>query len=365
MSKTPSKTDFQNWRNPRRASKNPEKMNNVFWEWCIKKRQSAYAINEEFEGPNSMEAGPCWCFDRMGQSHLKLADGREIFIAGEHEDHYDPDFYIYNDVVVIDGEKIDIYQYSEEDFPPTDFHTATLVGTDIILIGNLGYPDDRRTGETQVLKLDTLTMKMSRLKTTGEAPNWLHDHSAEYQEADESILITGGKLYGERLTDNYHDYALCLKSLEWKVTLRRDWPSWILERTDDEANQIWEIRQEWWNRELNLDMQSHIKESFEGLDEEFLEDLVPVISEEQLEDIQKLYQSPFNDSLAQDDEENYGRYLLEVEKTVVRFDEDMYGVTITIEGQLPQDKSEKLLSTIKARLEALDDSAYKVTKIHP
>jgi len=57
-----------------------------------------------------------------------LPDGREVLIAGEHEDYYDPDFFIYNDVVVRapDG-KFAIYGYSKEAFPPTDFHTATLL----------------------------------------------------------------------------------------------------------------------------------------------------------------------------------------------------------------------------------------------
>ena len=70
-----------------------------------------------------------------------------VFIAGEHKDHYDPDFYIYNDVVVQhpDG-RIDIFGYPREIFPPTDFHSATLVGDRIVLIGNLGYPNKRKPG---------------------------------------------------------------------------------------------------------------------------------------------------------------------------------------------------------------------------
>ena len=36
-----------------------------------------------------------------GRSTVWLPDGRVVLIAGEHEDSYDPDFCIYNDVVVI------------------------------------------------------------------------------------------------------------------------------------------------------------------------------------------------------------------------------------------------------------------------
>lgn len=40
---------------------------------------------------------PVWCFNRFGATRTKLPDGRTVCIGGEHEDFYDPDFYIYND----------------------------------------------------------------------------------------------------------------------------------------------------------------------------------------------------------------------------------------------------------------------------
>ena len=101
---------------------------------------NAYQATQLLGGPSALEAGPGWCFDRFGQSTTVLPDGREVLIAGEHEDYYDPDFFIYNDVVVRapDG-KVAIYGYSKEAFPPTDFHTATLLPDSIVLIGSLGY----------------------------------------------------------------------------------------------------------------------------------------------------------------------------------------------------------------------------------
>ena len=41
---------------------------------------------------------PFWSFDRYGMSVTHLEDGRIILIGGEHEDYYDPYFFIYNDV---------------------------------------------------------------------------------------------------------------------------------------------------------------------------------------------------------------------------------------------------------------------------
>ena len=75
-------------------------------------------------------------------------------VAGEHEDGYDPDFCIYNDVIVHhpDG-RLEIIGYPESLFPPTDFHTATLVGDRIIVIGSLGYQGSRVYGTTPVFAL--------------------------------------------------------------------------------------------------------------------------------------------------------------------------------------------------------------------
>jgi len=95
-------------------------------------------------------AGPTWSFDRFGQSVTEMPDGRTVYIGGEHEDHYDPDFCIYNDVAVKypDG-AVDFYCYRKSDFPPTDFHSASLVGKKIVIIGGLGYVEERIPGQAQ------------------------------------------------------------------------------------------------------------------------------------------------------------------------------------------------------------------------
>jgi hypothetical protein len=83
---------FRQWRSPRHGSANPERMNNPLWEWLIKARISAFQATEQFHGPDPFDVGPGWCFRRFGQSKTRLSDGRLVLIAGEHEDHYDPDF---------------------------------------------------------------------------------------------------------------------------------------------------------------------------------------------------------------------------------------------------------------------------------
>jgi len=75
-------------------------MNNPLWEWLIETGLDAYSANEAFSGPSSIDAGPMWCFQRYGQSTTQMPGGRSALIGGEHEDHYDADFYIYNDIVI-------------------------------------------------------------------------------------------------------------------------------------------------------------------------------------------------------------------------------------------------------------------------
>lgn len=61
-------------------------------------------------------------FRRFGRSSTLLADGRLVLIGGEHEDSYDSDFCIYNDVVVRhpDG-RLEVFGYPKEVFPRQTF----------------------------------------------------------------------------------------------------------------------------------------------------------------------------------------------------------------------------------------------------
>lgn len=78
-----------------------------------------------------------------------LPDGRLILIGGEHEDFDDPDFCIYTDVTVLDGfwrgeeRGVQLHIYPRDFFPPTCFHTATLLGGRILLFGSLCYQGAR------------------------------------------------------------------------------------------------------------------------------------------------------------------------------------------------------------------------------
>ncbi len=139
-----SQEDYLAGKNRRFGVANPEHIANPFWQAMVRAGCSAWQASKQFADTGAGERLPVWCYQRFGRSTTILDDGRIIEIAGEHEDHYDPDFCIYNDVTEFkpDG-SIRIFGYPEHVFRPTDFHTATLVDGFILIIGCLGYPAGR------------------------------------------------------------------------------------------------------------------------------------------------------------------------------------------------------------------------------
>ena len=118
---------FLEWRSPRFGGSNPTKVESQVWEWLFWSKLSGYGSTEIMNGPSPCKEGPTLCFDRFGQSCTWLPDGRRLYIGGEHEDHYDPYFFIYNDVVVehLSGD-LKFYCYPRESFLTTDFHSSIL-----------------------------------------------------------------------------------------------------------------------------------------------------------------------------------------------------------------------------------------------
>ncbi|HRI71165.1 MAG TPA: hypothetical protein PK156_43330 [Polyangium sp.] len=147
-------------------------------------------------------------------------DGRAIQIGGEHEDYYDADFCIYNDVFVHkrDG-SIAVYGYPESVFPPTDFHTATLIGEYIYVIGSAGYQEQRQLEKTLVYRLHIHTLRMERRYTHGEGPGAIYKHRVSVMNPHE-IRVWGGKTMTrdgdeEKHEDNQDVFVLDVEKLLW------------------------------------------------------------------------------------------------------------------------------------------------------
>ena len=221
---------FAAQRSLRFGSANPTRMDCEFWHHMIRSGQGAYFGEMEFNPQGRGGAGtPVWCFKRFGPTRTPLPDGRIVCIGGEHEDFYDPDFAIYNDVIVVspDG-ALAIYGYPKEVFPPTDFHTATLCGDRIIIVGRLGYPNERGGADTPVFGLNLSTYAMSRLITTGPSPGWIFGHHARLVDSGRTLRVWGGKVSrgkgpNESHVENGIAADLVLTTLTWQpATLPED-----------------------------------------------------------------------------------------------------------------------------------------------
>ncbi len=246
---------FESQRQRRFGASNPERMPLAFWEWMVRGMEDARLRDDWFEeqdptvlghNPTAVRTyfgqegdyskGAIWNFERMGGTRTPHPDGRMICVGGEHEDHYDPDFCIYNDVVILDLDgSIEIYGYPKEVFPPTDFHTATLLGDRLILLGRLGYAGERNPGTTPVFALDLTSYRIEELPSLGELPGWIFGHEAEFLHG--IITIRGGELYEEKdgkalIRRNFDEFAYEIGTGTWKRLTNRKWRQYSISDED-------------------------------------------------------------------------------------------------------------------------------------
>lgn len=224
---------FQVQRHRRFGTANPERMDIPLWEWMVRNELGPYRAMEQFGTWLETEKGPDWCFSyRNGVSSTRLADSRTIHIGGEYEDWYDEEFCIYNDIVLRwPDDRIEIYGYPRSLFPPTDFHTATLIDDQVFIVGCLGYVDDRVPGTTPVYRLDTGSLQIDSVPADGERPGWIYDHSAEYRATENVIAISGGFVVAEiegqsRTLRNVDEFALHLDNCRWHRLTNHNWPQY-------------------------------------------------------------------------------------------------------------------------------------------
>jgi ankyrin repeat protein len=216
-----SLSEFLNGRLRRFGVSNPEKMIDAFCEGMIRTGISAYQAAELYEHTPDASRAPVWCAQRFGQSITLLPDGRIIQVGGEHEDSYDSDFCIYNDVFVHEQDgALQIFGYPESVFPPTDFHTATLVDKHIYLIGSLGYQGTRQYGKTPVYRLSIATFRIEPVQAGGEAPGWIFEHRAIRTTGNE-ICVFGGKIVTgdgdeEAHTENKESFVFDTERMVWR-----------------------------------------------------------------------------------------------------------------------------------------------------
>lgn len=342
---------FDAWRAPRFGTHNPTRHDNPLWASLVRDRINAYQVNQRYGYERTFGGAPTWCFDRFGQTTTDLADGRTIYIAGEHEDFYDPDFYIYNDVVVVSpGGEVALYGYPRDVFPPTDFHSATLDSGSIWMVGSLGYAGTRTAGVTQVCRLDLATMAIEAVATTGDAPGWIHGHRA--QLIDGAIVVRGGKI--ERHADapfdeNIDEWALDLATRAWTRRTTLDWQRWSVRRADGARSLLWELRQLLWHAE-NPTLRRAV---------DFQEKIVHETGRDpDLEQLRTLYRSDGATVLEQREDDDFNVWRIELDGVTVRFTEESHRIAVIVEGRLAEERLRALQQHVLARVAALHASAW-------
>jgi hypothetical protein len=222
---------YEEQRKRRFGTANPERMSVPTWEWMVRRGIQPHVAQTELRVGSHVDPNPDWTFVRTGMSRTRMPDGRVICIAGEHEDYYDPDFCIYNDVIVLraaaeeagvtlESGSVELYGYPESVFPPTDFHSATLVGDRLYIIGRLGYQGAREFGRTPVLVLDTATFRVQEIRTRGTAPGWIWRHHAAHDPVSNSIVVRAGfvaQSEAEAKAPSFAAYRLRLDDFSWEL----------------------------------------------------------------------------------------------------------------------------------------------------
>lgn len=342
---------FSDWQLPKRGTSNPENQTNDVWSWLIETRTWPHAAHAV--AGSGKKQSPGWSFDRYGQSKTQLPDGSIVYIGGEHEDSYDPDFYIYNDVIVVrPNGSIEIYGYPTDIFLPTDFHSATLCGDEIIILGGLRYPQDRNQNDTFAYRLSLSDFSIHRIETCGDAPPWLHDHKAKLDFSGKKIICTGGHVTHrpkQRNVENLTTWEFDLEAKSWKALMTKPFQRWLLVREDESDNELSAIE--------NLIFANR----YFGPDEIAEIDRAKFAKQGYVVDA-NLFDARFSPPIPHRsiESEEYNVHRIIIDGVTVRILEDMHEIAVTVEGQLKPDLIEALQRHGLETYSALEGVPYKV-----
>ncbi len=345
---------FNDWRSPRRGRSNPENQTNDVWSWLIQTLAWPHAAHRA--AGTGKKQSPGWCFSRFGRSETQLPDGTTIYIGGEHEDHYDPDFYIYNDVVVLrTASSVVIYGYPTSVFPPTDFHSATLIGDEIFLIGGLRYPRDRLRDTTLVYRLQLSDFSIHQVPTQGDAPSWLYKHKAKLASNRSCIVCTGGQVTHHptgKTVENLTTWEFDLEGSWWVPSGTKPFTRWLLMREDESYNELWGI--ECVIRSNRLSRQSTVAEMYRA---KFAE-RGHVVDEDLF---CSRFSPPVSHSVVTTDAEkdSHRVHRILVDGVVVRYVEQSHEIAVTIEGNLNLSTRDALLRHGLETYSILEGVSYK------
>jgi hypothetical protein len=236
----------------------------------------------------------------------------------------------------------------------------------IILIGNLGYPENRKTGETQILVIDPKTWDIKQQPSTGESPGWIHSHQATVDNG--FITVTRGKVWtahDTQLIENFDDWRLSLTDWTWERLTHRTVTVFEIARKDGEMIGLHEISMWLIQEEIGhlpaYDM-SHIDDDKLKV---MLEKSMKGTEPEDLEAFKRLYKPDGIDFKPLPEPEDSLEIRIEVEGVLVRYNDSMDYIGLTIEGDLKPELIKKLRDDLKSKLERATGKNFIVRQLKP
>jgi hypothetical protein len=257
-------------------------------------------------------------------------------------------------VIVEPGGAVTICGYPREAFPPTDFHSATLVGDAIVIIGNLSYVGNRQPGLTQVCRLVLATLAIEPVQTVGEMPGWIHRHAATLTDDGTTIVVRGGQVDVGRdraFVENIDEWALDLASLSWTRRTALDWQHFTLVRADGRMNCLWDLRQALWHADhpdarQGVDYAARLREH--------------TARDPDLELVRTLYQFDGATVEPQREGDDYNLHRVRIDGIDVRFTENSYRIAAMVEGTLDEARLGAVQRALQGTLEQLENAAWRL-----
>ena len=318
--------------------------------WLVETGHSPYSTRKIF-GQDGWDGAiwKGWTIDRMGMSRTVIPDGREVFVAGEHEDYYDPDFRIFNDLIVRGpGGDIEVYGYPKDILPPTDFHTATLLGGELLVVGSIGYPDQRGAGVTPVTRIEIDTWRVAGHTRTTGGPGWLCKH--EVEAVDGRLVVRGGEVGTDSFRRNCDEWSLDPATLDWTRLTRNEWPQFRIGRADGDSLHVWQIDSERFRRDYQPDKPP-------------LEWIASLPAEPDFGALASLYELPGADGPPEGDEHETLLTRTRVGGVPVEMYDGHPDLRVTVCGVLPERRIEEIAEHLRDRLSRIEQSEIVAERI--
>lgn len=334
-------SSFELYQSPPMVEYRPTNITNPYYEWIVRHNLSPFDLAQIF----NLKCVPLWGMGRLGQSETPLPDGRVILIGGEYEDHYDPQFYIYHDVIIKhpDG-KIDIFVYPKAMFNPTDFHSATLIGEEIYVIGGVGYVNDRNYKSTPIYKLNIHSLDIKKIESRNHI-GLIGSHTAILK--DNQIIIKGGQILSDdnTLMDNIDDWAFNPNTLTFKNLTNHVWQGFMVQRKDFHWLSLFDYHCLLFDRDYNPD---EFEDKFNQLTNK-------LGIEPNLTTYQQIFIPPIYHHQDQDD-----KSAIWIDGIKIRYVDNLDDIGVYIEGQLSDDKVQLLADNLCYKLSKLENTPCQI-----